>query len=54
MGGVVEYHDVQVNQLIEGRRVPRRDVTEDEVYYAVHCVVIGHAKWYHHGVILNS
>lgn len=46
------YHDLQNGKLIEVRKTPRPDVNDDEIYYIVHHVRIGHANWYHHGVIL--
>lgn len=48
------YHDLQANKIIDVRRTLRSDVSEDEIYYAVHRVVIGNATWYHHGVLVSD
>ena len=46
------YNDIKTAGMVECRRDARNDVTEDEIYYVVHKVVIGNARWYHHGIVL--
>jgi len=46
------YNDIKTAGMVECRRDARNDVTEDEIYYVVHKVAIGNARWYHHGIVL--
>lgn len=50
----MDYHDLQTSKLLDVRSNSRSDVSEDEIIYAVHRVVLGNAKWYHHGVIVSD
>lgn len=50
----MEYHDLDTTQMFDVRRNTRREVSEDEVIYAVHRVVLGNAAWFHHGVIISD